>query len=281
MSQTCVWFLGHLQRKTSANAIGDFKMCLLANLSSMRNIGHCNVLATTPPSRRPLENRFCRFVLFFDLFWCFSNRFVLFPRGILPQSLKILSFFYFISFCVFDVFCFFSRFCFVPLALAWSSCETCFIISLCLRCCLLATFLCDDWKPSVNMSPCCFTSVCLASRLIQIHPNQIWYESCRQRILVKSLLNKSWMTCAVFLGDVQFSSRKAWCSCPSRAELDFYERSVTYFQRHGITFGRGSWFFFGNQSLSFKHMVFLPKRWQLCFFEKSVTFQKKWCYFQK
>ena len=46
-----------------------------------------------------------------------------------------------------------------------------------------------------------------------------------------------------------------WCSCPSRAQLEFFERSVTYLPRngviesymcsnHGVTFKSGSWFNF-------------------------------------
>ena len=52
--------------------------------------------------------------------------------------------------------------------------------------------------------------------------------------------------CAIFLfrceafGDVKLYLVKEtvpsnkWCSCPSRAQLEFFDRSVTYLQRNGV-----------------------------------------------
>ena len=37
----------------------------------------------------------------------------------------------------------------------------------------------------------------------------------------------------MFLVRETFPSNK-WCSCPSRVQLEFFERSVTYFQRNGV-----------------------------------------------
>ena len=39
----------------------------------------------------------------------------------------------------------------------------------------------------------------------------------------------------MFLVKETIPSNKS-CSCPSRAQLEFFERSVTYLQRHGVTF---------------------------------------------
>ena len=45
-----------------------------------------------------------------------------------------------------------------------------------------------------------------------------------------------WSLCGCkirFLVKQTFPSNK-WCSCPSRVQLEFFERSVTYFQRNGV-----------------------------------------------
>ena len=113
--------------------------------------------------------------------------------------------------------------------------------------------------------------------LIQINPNQIWFilpprHSCQVIIFKKKycMLNMRsipWGCKIMFLAKETFPSNKG-CSCPSRAQLEFFERSVTYSERNGGLKG----------SLHFsKHCVICLKRqliqcsfwWVKCFLQTN------------
>jgi len=76
----------------------------------------------------------------------------------------------------------------------------------------------------------------------------------------------------MFLVKDTFPSNDKWCSCPSRAQLEFFERSVTYLQRNGVI----------ERILTyFQNMVQLSKEAaDSTFFLVSKIPSNKWCAFQ-
>ena len=177
MLQKCVWFLGNLQRKTSANAIFDFLKCVCL-LGYLQCTASANAMCWYSLGRAPwrklknpnkLEKNWKRKcflrllarpppICFFDVFFRFSQGCCFLTLGFSPKSLKILLFLFFRCFLIF------SGFCFVPFASNWSICEMLHHFHF-VRCCLLAyTFLCNDWKPFFNMSTCILFFVVLLLR---------------------------------------------------------------------------------------------------------------------
>ena len=77
--------------------------------------------------------------------------------------------------------------------------------------------------------------------------------------------------CEAF-GNVQFS---LWCvkpflqimceACPSRGQLGFFERSVAYVQRNGVTFEhKGQLSFFERSTTSLKDTLHILKQYCFC-----------------